>query len=123
MQSKAQTSIRSKPTLFLFCMLTLVFVVSLVVDMGALLIPSCFPSGLFGPQQSSGNSSGTGGAFRYVLLIDILFSFFYLLRVWLVLPAHLYREYSHDLELVQTGQRIHQGIGCWRSWLPRPRCW
>ena len=76
MQSKAQTSIRSKPTLFLFCMLSLVFVVSLVVDMAALLI-HLFPESPFWAPESSGNSSGTVGAFGYVILIHIVFSFFY----------------------------------------------
>ena len=80
MQSKAQTSIRSKPTLFLFCMLSLVFVVSLVVDMGALLIhlfPELFPELTFWAPAEPGNSSGTVGAFNYVLFIIIIFGFFY----------------------------------------------
>ena len=76
MQSKAQTSIRSKPTLFLLRVLPLVFVVALVVDMGALLI-HLFPESTFWDPASSGNSSGTIGAFGYVILIHIVFTFFY----------------------------------------------
>ena len=76
MQSKAQTSIRSRPTLFLFCMLSLGFIVSLVVDMGALLI-HLFPESTFWAPASSGNSSGTIGAFGYVIIIHIVFGYFY----------------------------------------------
>ena len=76
MQSKAQISIRSKPTLFLLRLLLLVFVVSLVVDMGALLSP-LYPEWNFLAPAGSANGSGTAGVFRYLLLIDIVFGFFY----------------------------------------------
>ena len=118
MQSKAQTSVRSKPTLFLFCMLTLVFVVSLVVDMGALLSP-LFPEWNFLAPAGSGNSSGTGGAFRYVLLIDILFSFFYpsgfglffllIFIASIVMTWNWFRQVSESIRALDAGAVDFQG--------------
>ena len=118
MQSKAQTSIRSKPTLFLFCMLSLVFVVSLVVDMGALLI-HLFPESTFWDPASSGNSSGTIGAFGYVILIHIVFSFFYssgfglffllIFIASIVMTWNWFRQVSESIRALDAGAIGFQG--------------
>ena len=122
MQSKAQTSIRSKPTLFLFCMLPLVFVVSLVVDMGALLIylyPELFPELTFWAPANSGNSSGTVGAFNYVLLIFIIFGFFYpsgfglvFLLIFIasvIMTWNWFRQVSESIRALDAGAVGFQG--------------
>ena len=118
MQSKAQTSIRSKPTLFLFCMLTLVFVVSLVVDMGALLI-HLFPESTFWDPASSGNSSGTIGAFGYVIIIHIVFGYFYysgfglvfllIFIASIVMTWNWFRRVSESIRALDSGAVDLQG--------------
>ena len=122
MQSKAQTSIRSKPTLFLFCMLSLVFVVSLVVDMGALLIhlfPELFPELTFWAPAEPGNSSGTVGAFNYVLFIIIIFGFFYssgfglffllIFIASIVMTWNWFRQVSESIRALDAGAVGFQG--------------
>ena len=122
MQSKAQTSIRSKPTLFLFCMLPLVFVVSLVVDMGTLLIylyPELFPELTFWAPGNSGNSSGTVGAFNYVLFIFIIFGFFYpsgfglvFLLIFIasvIMTWNWFRQVSESIRALNAGAVGFQG--------------
>ena len=122
MQSKAQTSIRSKPTLFLLCMLSLVFVVSLVVDMGALLIhlfPELFPELTFWAPAEPGNSSGTVGAFNYVLFIIIIFGFFYssgfglffllIFIASIVMTWNWFRQVSESIRALDAGAVGFQG--------------
>ena len=122
MQSKAQTSIRSKPTLFLFCMLSLVFVVSLVVDTGALLVylfPELFPELTFWAPAEPGNSSGTVGAFNYVLFIFIIFGFFYpsgfglvFLLIFIasvIMTWNWFRQVSESIRALDAGAVGFQG--------------
>ena len=122
MQSKAQTSIRSKPTLFLFRVLPLVFVVSLVVDMGALLIylyPELFPELTFWAPANSGNSSGTVGGFNYVLFIFIIFGFFYpsgfglvFLLIFIasvIMTWNWFRQVSESIRALDAGAVDFQG--------------